>query len=161
MCDLRLTGEVGLETSFGHEFSHNVDRLSSGAHGQQLDQFGVVETLQRLNLLHKLVLLRVLCREMGENTVPSERVLCQTKVLLRSPGSPTLLQHLYGHFPVLRGPHSFPHLSKVTLSQLLVKLELLSRSFPRLHVEELPLHRDDRVRPNNSSTTKDQENDFT
>ena len=70
VCVSGLTGEVGLEASFGHEFSHDVDRLSSGAHGQQLDQFRVMEALQRLNLLHKLVLLRVLCRR--RNTIIGE-----------------------------------------------------------------------------------------
>jgi len=57
-----LTGEVGLEASFLHELGHDVDRLSSGAHGQQLDQLGVMEALQCLNLLDELVLLRVLWR---------------------------------------------------------------------------------------------------
>lgn len=37
VCVLVLTGQVGLEASFGHELSDDVDRLSSGAHGQQLD----------------------------------------------------------------------------------------------------------------------------
>lgn len=62
VCVSVLTGEVGLEASFAHKFSHNVDRLSSGAHGQQLDQLRVMEAFQRLKLLHKLVLLRVLWR---------------------------------------------------------------------------------------------------
>lgn len=57
-----LTGEVRLEASFAHELGHDVDRLSSGAHGQQLDELRVMEALQRLDLLHKLVLLRVLWR---------------------------------------------------------------------------------------------------
>lgn len=60
MCVSALTGQVGLEASFDHELSHDVDRFSSGAHGQQLDQLRVVEALQRLDLLHKLVLLCVL-----------------------------------------------------------------------------------------------------
>ena len=66
----------------------------------------------------------------------------------------TLFQGLYGHFPVLRGPQSLPHLSKVSLSQLLVEPELLSRSLPRLHVEQLPLHRDDRVSPHNLKSNR-------
>ncbi|TNN87789.1 hypothetical protein EYF80_002136 [Liparis tanakae] len=36
---------------------------------------------------------------------------------------------------------SLPHLSKVSLSQFLVESELLSRSLPRLHVKQLPLHK--------------------
>lgn len=40
-----LTGEVRLEASFAHEFSYDVDGFSSGAHGQQLDQLGVMEAL--------------------------------------------------------------------------------------------------------------------
>lgn len=70
VCVSALTGEVGLEASFAHEFGHDVDRLSSGAHGQQLDQLRVMEALQRLNLLHELVLLRVLWRR--RNRIPGE-----------------------------------------------------------------------------------------
>lgn len=61
VCDA-LTSQVGLEASFAHELSDDVDRLSSGAHGQQLDELRVVEALQCLDLLHELILLRVLCR---------------------------------------------------------------------------------------------------
>lgn len=55
-----LTVEVGLEAAFAHELGDDVDRLSSRAHGQQLDQLRVVQVFQRLHLLHKLVLLCVL-----------------------------------------------------------------------------------------------------
>lgn len=33
-----LTVEVGLEAAFAHELGDDVDRLSSRAHGQQLDR---------------------------------------------------------------------------------------------------------------------------
>lgn len=69
MCVSALTGKVGLEASFSHEFGHDVDRLSSGAHGQQLDQLRVMETLQGLNLLHKLVLLCVLWRRKARRRI--------------------------------------------------------------------------------------------
>lgn len=58
----------------------------------------------------------------------------------------TGLQRLYGHLLVLGGPQSLPHLSEVSLSQLLDESELLSRPLPRLHVKQLPLHTDDRER---------------
>lgn len=57
----------------------------------------------------------------------------------------TLFQRLNGHFLVLCGPQSLPHLSKVSLSQFLVQSELLSRPLPRLHVKQLPLHRHNRA----------------
>lgn len=59
----------------------------------------------------------------------------------------TLFQRLDGHLPVLGGPVRLPHLSEVALSQFAEESELLSRPLPRLHVEELPLHRDHRVSP--------------
>lgn len=67
VCVCAPTGQVGLEASFGHELSDDVDGFSSGAHGQELDELRVVEALQGLDLLHKLVLLGVLWRTNGDN----------------------------------------------------------------------------------------------
>lgn len=70
-----LTAEVGLQASFAHEFSHDVNGLSSGAHRQQLDQLRVMEALQRLDLLYKLVLLRVLWRTRRHEVIDIHTVM--------------------------------------------------------------------------------------
>lgn len=165
-----LTGEVGLEAPFAHELGDDVDGLPSGHHGQQLDEFGVMEALQRLDLLHELVLLRVLwstdtkrpllrrltplpCLKSASalssslHKRPVTTVTPLSKLQRHTPATAppcvrTLFQRLDGHLPVLGRPVRLPHLSKVPLTQLLQEAELLPRPLPRLHVEEFPLHTD-------------------
>lgn len=169
------TGQVGLEASFAHELRDDVDGLPSGAHGQELDELRVVEALQGLDLLHKLVLLGVLWRTHGDNSPqPSHNSIKQLfhhpsipLFLLRVVGAelipaggiyptclsqsepaaaPTLLQGFDSHPPVLRAPQGLPHLSKVALAQFPQEAELLAWPLPRLHVEELPLQTEQRRR---------------
>lgn len=170
-----LTGEVGLEAPFAHELGDDVDGLPSGHHSQQLDEFGVMEALQRLDLLHELVLLGVLwstdttrpllrrltllpCLESASalssslHKCPVAMVtplskLRQHPLATAPPCVRTLFQRLDGYLPVLGRPVRLPHLSKVPLPQLLQEAELLSRPLPRLHVEEFPLHTDRSINP--------------
>lgn len=147
-----LTGQVWLQAPLAHELSYDVDRFSPGHHGQQLDELGVVEALQRLDLLHKLVLLRVLWRP-TQNTDMRPWRWPQPLNVLR-PGASTLFERLDGHLPVLRRPVGLPHLAEVPLPQLLQQAELLPGTLPRLHVEELPLHTQQGARAVNQSANQ-------